>query len=68
MKFDSKMPREEIIYEKRDYVAKSRIGFYDQWMKSVAPDYLNRPLPAIDQFPLKDETPNLPRLDSCEGS
>jgi hypothetical protein len=57
MKFDSTKTRDDIIREKREFVKQRREHFYALWMKSVAPRYLDRPLPNIHNSLVENETP-----------
>jgi len=47
MKFDLKVPIPEILEMKRKRVLERREIFYKDWVETVAPKYLNRPLPKI---------------------
>lgn len=67
MKFPEHLSREEIIFEKRAYVAKSRANFYELWMKTVAPNFLKRPPPNIDTKPFAGEVPPQPKNDGGCG-
>jgi hypothetical protein len=47
MQFSPDATREEILRQKRARVAERRREFYRWWSTSVAPHYLDRPLPPI---------------------
>lgn len=47
MQFLADITDEDIFVQKRQRVAERRRVFYDQWMKVVAPHYLDRPLPTV---------------------
>jgi len=59
MKFPASATREEIIRAKRQRISERRKQFYEQWLTSVAPRYLNRPLPDVHTKPLPGDTPQI---------
>jgi len=50
MKFPAEMSREEIINLKRSRVKERRRYIYDDWLKRVAPKFLDRPLPKVQKY------------------
>ncbi len=48
MQFPAEVSREDIIRQKRQRVAERRKVFYEAWMKIVAPLFLDRPLPDVE--------------------
>lgn len=45
MQFSKNMSREQILEQKRVYVATSRSSYYKYWLERVAPKFLDRPVP-----------------------
>lgn len=48
MKFAPESNLKQIVKDKRERVGQRRKVFYDWWLDNVAPGYLDRPLPPID--------------------
>jgi len=46
MPFTDTASREEILAQKRERVRQRRVLFHDYWLKTVAPHFLDRPLPS----------------------
>jgi len=49
MQFPAEVSRKDIIRQKRQRVAERRNVFYQEWLKTVAPLFLNRPLPSVGE-------------------
>lgn len=47
MPFNDTASREDILAQKRARVRKRRAVFYKHWLKTVAPRFLDRPLPGV---------------------
>ena len=47
MKFSDDVSREEIINQKKNRIKERRNEFYEYWLQTTAPRYLDRPLPQV---------------------